>query len=137
MLVRTSFTLVVPLQDTIADVFYERLFTKAPELRCLFPEDLSGQKGKLMALLATCVGRLHDVSTMILSVKSLGVRHVAYGARPEHYPIIAEALLWALGEGLGSCFTREVRFAWSKVLDLLAATMQAGVAELAEVRAAS
>jgi hemoglobin-like flavoprotein len=137
MLVRNSFALVVPIQDTMASVFYKRLFTTAPDLRRLFPDDLSGQKGKLMALLATCVGRLHDVSTLVPAVKRLGVRHVAYGARTEHYAIVAEALLWALGEVLGSSFTLEIRFAWSKVVDVLAATMQAGAAECAEARAAS
>jgi nitric oxide dioxygenase len=53
MLVRTSFALVVPIQDAIAALFYDRLFAARPELRRLFPADLSGQKQKLMALLAT------------------------------------------------------------------------------------
>jgi diguanylate cyclase (GGDEF)-like protein len=137
MLVRTSFSLVVPIQDTIASFFYERLFAIAPELRSLFPDDLSGQKGKLMALLATCVGKLHNFSTLAPVVKDLGARHVAYGAKTEHYSMVAEALLWALAKGLGATFTPEIRSAWTKVYNVLAATMQAGAAEAVAIRAAS
>jgi hypothetical protein len=36
MLVRTSFSLVVPIQDAVASLFYDRLFAVAPELRRLF-----------------------------------------------------------------------------------------------------
>jgi hemoglobin-like flavoprotein len=137
MLVRTSFSLVVPIQDVVADLFYDRLFAVAPELRRLFPDDLSGQKRKLMALLATCVGKLHDLSTLLPVIKPLGVRHVGYGAKTEHYAIVAEALLWALNQSLGRAFTSEIRSAWSKVYKILAATMQAGAAETEALRAAS
>ena len=90
-----------------------------------------------MALLATCVGKLHDFSTLAPVIKSLGARHAAYGARTEHYAIVAEALLWALKQGLDDAFTPEIRSAWTKVYEVLATTMQAGAADAAGLRAAS
>jgi len=132
MLVRTSFSLVVPIQDKIATLFYDRLFAKAPQVRRLFPDDLAGQKRKLLALLATCVGKLHDLSALTPSIRDLGARHAAYGAKPEHYSIVAEALIWSLAQGLGTAFTLEDRAAWSKVYALLAAAMQSGASGLGE-----
>jgi len=129
MLVRTSFSLVVPIQDSIASLFYDRLFAMAPEVRLLFPEDLAGQKRKLMSLLATCIGKLHDFSALAPAIKNLGARHGGYGAKPEHYAIVAEALLESLAHGLGATFTPGVRSAWAKVYELLATTMQTGVVE--------
>jgi hemoglobin-like flavoprotein len=137
MLVRTSFSLVVPIQDSVAGLFYDRLFAVEPKLRRLFPDDLSGQKRKLMALFATCVGKLHDLSTLAPVIKSLGARHAAYGAKTEHYAVVAEALLWALKQSLGDALTPEIRSAWTKVYEVLAATMQAGAADVAGLRAAS
>jgi diguanylate cyclase (GGDEF)-like protein len=137
MLVRTSFSLVVPIQDSVAGLFYDRLFAVEPKVRRLFPDDLSGQKRKLMALLATCVGKLHDFSTLAPVIKSLGARHAAYGAKTEHYALVAESLLWALQQGLGDAFTPEIRSAWTKVYEVLATTMQAGAADAAGLRAAS
>ena len=51
-LVQTSFKKVVPIAGTAADLFYDRLFEIAPEVRSMFPQDLSEQKKKLMAMLA-------------------------------------------------------------------------------------
>jgi truncated hemoglobin YjbI len=54
-LVQTSFHKVVPIAGTAADLFYDRLFQTMPETRTLFPQDMAGQKKKLMAMLATAV----------------------------------------------------------------------------------
>lgn len=126
MLVRTSFSLVVPIKDSIASLFYDRLFAKAPQVRRLFPDDLAGQKSKLMALLETCVGKLHNLSALTPTIRDLGARHAGYGAKPEHYSIVAEALIWSLAQGLGPAFTPEARLAWTKVYALLATAMQSG-----------
>jgi diguanylate cyclase (GGDEF)-like protein len=126
MLVRASFSLIVPIQDTVVSLFYDRLFDVAPELRPLFPDDLGGQKRKLMKLLTTCIGRLHNFSALAPSIRELGARHVGYGAKPQHYATIGETLLWTLARGLGVAFDAELRSAWAKVYELLAKTMQAG-----------
>src|SRR5262245_16104160 len=57
-LVRTSFVRVAPIQDAAADLFYDRLFAIAPNLRALFPADLRAQKRKLMQMIATAVNTL-------------------------------------------------------------------------------
>jgi hemoglobin-like flavoprotein len=90
---------------------------------------LGGQKRKLVALLATCIGKVHDVEMLAPIIRELGKRHAGYGAKQEHYAVVAEALLWALAEGLGVAFVPEVRSAWAKVYSLLAKTMQAGAAD--------
>ncbi|MEY2503432.1 MAG: hypothetical protein QOI07_3769 [Verrucomicrobiota bacterium] len=126
MLVRASFSLIVPIQDNVASLFYDRLFVIAPELRPLFRGDLGRQKRKLMNLLTTCIGRLHDFSALAPGIRELGARHVGYGVKPQHYATIGETLLWALARSLGAAFEPELRSAWMKVYELLAKTMQGG-----------
>ena len=36
-LVRASFAMVAPIEDAAADLFYDRLFAIAPQLRPMFP----------------------------------------------------------------------------------------------------
>jgi hemoglobin-like flavoprotein len=134
--VRASFALVLPIKEAAADLFYGRLFEIAPQVRALFPDDLSEQKRKLMAMIATAVGGLNKLDALAPTVKALGARHVAYGAKAEHYAVVGEALLWTLERGLGEAFTPEVRQSWTKVYGTLAALMQAGAAEVVELRAA-
>jgi len=135
-LVRTSFTRVAAIQEAAADLFYDRLFAIAPNLRELFPADLRDQKRKLMQMIATAVGGLNHLDRIVPAVKALGARHSGYGVTAAHYAVVGEALLWTLERGLGEAFTPEVGAAWAKVYGVLAATMQAGAAEVAEMRAA-
>ena len=43
-LVQTSFKKVVPIAGTAADLFYDRLFEIAPEVRSMFPQDLTERR---------------------------------------------------------------------------------------------
>jgi hemoglobin-like flavoprotein len=135
-LVRTSFAKVLPIKDVAADLFYDRLFEIAPQLRGMFPQDLEDQKTKLMTMLAAAIGGLHDLNTLVPHVKALGARHASYGVTVAHYAIVADALMSTLERSLGDAFTPDVRSAWAKVYGVLAGTMQTGAVEAAGTRAA-
>jgi hemoglobin-like flavoprotein len=112
-LVQDSFAEVLPIADKAANLFYDRLFVIAPELRTLFPEDLSGQKKKLMQMLATAVNNLHQVEKILPAVRDLGRRHATYGVTDNHYEPVGSALLYTLEQGLGANFTPPVKSAWA------------------------
>ena len=96
-----SFAKVAPIAPQAADLFYGRLFEVAPQVRSLFPDDLSEQKKKLMGMLAVVVNGLDKLDTILPAASALAKRHVGYGAAPEHYPVVGGALLWTLEKGLG------------------------------------
>ena len=108
-LVQTSFKSVAPIASKAADLFYDRLFETAPEVRSMFPADLSGQKVKLIAMLGTAVNNLHQLDVILPAVRDLGSRHRRYGVTTEHYAPVGAALLWTLEQGLGSSFTTDVK----------------------------
>lgn len=122
-LVQDSFQKVVPIADKAADLFYDRLFTIAPEVRPLFPDDLSEQKKKLMQMLGTAITNLHQVEKILPAIEDLGKRHVAYGVTPKHYEPVGAALLWTLEQGLGPDFTPPVKAAWTQTYTTVAAVM--------------
>jgi hemoglobin-like flavoprotein len=122
-LVQDSFQKVVPIADKAADLFYDRLFTIAPEVRSLFPENLTEQKKKLMQMLATAITNLHQVEKILPAVQDLGKRHVAYGVTPKHYEPVGAALLWTLEQGLGPDFTPPVKDAWTQTYMTVAGVM--------------
>ncbi|MPZ58037.1 MAG: hemin receptor [Rhizobiales bacterium] len=130
-LVQDSFKKVVPIAGTAADLFYDRLFTIAPEVRSLFPEDLTEQKKKLIQMLATAVTNLHQVETILPAVQDLGRRPVAYGVTDKHFEPVGEALLWTLEKGLGDEFTPPVKEAWTETYLTVAGVMKQAAAEIA------
>lgn len=103
--------------------FYGRLFEIAPQARGLFPEDLREQRRKLALSLDAVVTKLDDLNTVIVELTRLGERHAAYGAEPEHYPIVGEALVWALKEQLGQEWTPEVEQAWVEIYGIASSVM--------------
>ena len=122
-LVQTSFAQVAPIAATAADLFYGRLFEIAPQVRAMFPDDLSEQKKKLMAMLGTAVAGLSRLDTLMPAVQALGRRHGGYGVRAQHYASVGSALLWTLEKGLGEAFTPEVKDAWATTYIVLSTTM--------------
>lgn len=122
-LVQTSFKKVVPIAGTAADLFYDRLFEIAPEVRPMFPQDMKEQKVKLMAMLGTAVSNLHRLDEILPAVKALGERHKGYGVAAAHYAPVGTALLWTLEQGLGPEFTPEVKAAWTETYTALAGVM--------------
>ena len=122
-LVQDSFAKVAPIAETAADIFYDRLFEIAPEVRSLFPEVMTDQKKKLMQMLATAVNGLKDLDAIAPAVQSLGARHAAYAVKEEHYDSVGAALLFTLGKGLGDDFTPEVKEAWTETYGVLASVM--------------
>ena len=122
-LVQESFAKVAPISDQAAVLFYDRLFEVAPPVRAMFPEDLTEQRKKLMGTLAAVVGGLSNLDTVLPAASALAKRHVNYGAKPEHYPVVGAALLWTLEKGLGEAWTPEVAEAWTAAYGTLSGYM--------------
>jgi hemoglobin-like flavoprotein len=122
-LVQQSFSKVAPISDQAAILFYDRLFEVAPQVKSMFPTDMSEQRKKLMATLAVVVGGLSDLPSILPAASALAKRHVSYGAKPEHYPVVGSALLWTLEKGLGDGWTPEVATAWTTAYGTLSGFM--------------
>ena len=122
-LVQESFAKVAPISETAAVLFYDRLFDIAPKVRAMFPTDLTEQRRKLMATLAVVVGGLGNLESVLPAASALAKRHIGYGAKPEHYPVVGGALLWTLEKGLGESWTPEVKDAWTAAYGTLSGFM--------------
>lgn len=122
-LVQSTFKKVVPIADTAADIFYARLFATAPDVRSLFPEDMTDQKKKLMTMIGVAVNGLRDLEAIVPAVQELGAKHAGYNVKEEHYDVVGAALLYTLGKGLGDEFTPEAEAAWTETYGLLAGVM--------------
>jgi hemoglobin-like flavoprotein len=122
-LVQRSFARVAPISETAAVLFYDRLFEIAPSVVPMFPTDMKEQRKKLMATLAVVVGGLSNLDSVLPAASALAKRHVSYGAKPEHYPVVGAALLWTLEKGLGDGWTPDVAAAWTAAYGTLSGYM--------------
>ena len=123
----TSFDLVAPRGDELVDTFYTRLFATAPAVEPLFARtDLAHQKTMLLATLVLLRKSLRDLGAVVPKLQELGRRHVDYGARPEHYPVVGEVLIDSMAEVAGPQWRPEYGRAWADALAVVAGVMVEG-----------
>jgi hemoglobin-like flavoprotein len=123
-LVKSTWQQVLPIQDTAAQLFYNKLFELDPALRIMFKGNMTEQGRKLMTMITMVVNSLGRLEQIIGAVEDMGRRHVDYGVRDHHYDTVGAALIWTLSQGLGSAFTAEVKDAWTGAYTILATTMK-------------
>jgi hemoglobin-like flavoprotein len=122
-LVENSWDLILHDTKNAGMIFYARLFEIAPELKPLFKESPEAQAQKLESLITFAVHKLNTLDEIVNDVKSLGKRHKKYNVKPEHYGIVAEALLWTLEKALQEKWNKEMKDAWVAVYTVLSTTM--------------
>jgi hemoglobin-like flavoprotein len=76
---------------------------------------------------------LRNLDAIVPKLRDLGERHVAYGALPEHYPVVGQALIAAMAEVAGDAWKSEHADAWGTAFGIVSGAMLEG-AERAGVR---
>lgn len=122
-LIRESFAHLHRRKAETATLFYDRLFSIAPETRALFRTDMTIQGNKLMETFAVALATLNDRDGLTILLRRLGRNHKSYGVEDRHYARVGEALLWTLRTSLGPGYTPEIERAWRALYDHIAGTM--------------
>jgi len=92
-LVQSSFSAVEPTLEKMLLAFYDRLFELDASLRGLFRSPLREQARKLAHFLTLVISGLGRTERILPVIEELGRRHIAFGARQEHYAAVGDALL--------------------------------------------
>ena len=126
----TSFDLVAPRGDELMNAFYSRLFAAAPAVKPLFAHtDMRKQKAMLLSALVLIRKSLRDLEPLVPKLHALGARHVAYGAKAAHYPVVGEVLIASMAEVAGPDWRDEYADAWAEAYGVVAGAMMEGAAE--------
>lgn len=122
-LVRSTWTIVLSKKNEAGEIFYKRLFEKAPQLKQLFSTDINEQAGKLVSTITFVITKLDKLDDILGEVQQLAKRHIQYGTEPAHYVVVGETLYETLAELLGSRWTPKVKESWFVVYNELANAM--------------
>ena len=124
---KASYAGVAATPRQLASRFYEEMFTVAPNLRRLFPDDLFSLQGHFEAALALVVRNLDEMSALNESLRDLGAQHVHWGARPEDYITAREALIAAI-RSLSPAWTTTLEHEWRAAITAIVIPMIEGAA---------
>lgn len=106
----------------ITQRMYERLFVD-PAVKAMFDEaaqESGEQPRRLAAAILAYAQNIDKLEALTAPVMRMAARHVETGVRPEHYPMVANALLPAIRDILGDEATDEVLSAWGEAYWALA-----------------
>ena len=119
----TSFRRIMEHEAAFADRFYQGLFAAHPQIRSMFPADMTQQKHKLVDMLALVFENLRSPQVVRSRLCKLGLAHVEYGAQPEHYPLVCRAMLAAMADTDGPNWSADLAADWTSALDLVCDAM--------------
>ena len=122
--IRGTWMAVATNRDKAGEIFYNKLFQHAPEVKCMFADSPKVQGRKLMETLATVVDGLDRIDSLVPFVKQLGQLHTDTGVKPQHYDIVGATLIETLREMAGGRFDAKAEAAWKKAYDALAGIMK-------------
>jgi nitric oxide dioxygenase len=106
----------------ITQRMYERLFVNG-DVKAMFDQaaQASGEQPKrLAAAILAYAQNIDKLEALTAPVMRMAARHVETGVKPEHYPLVAEALLPAIRDVLGDAATDEILAAWGEAYWFLA-----------------
>ncbi|MCG6120833.1 MAG: globin domain-containing protein [Blastomonas sp.] len=106
----------------ITQLMYERLFVD-PAVKAMFDEaaqESGEQPRRLAAAILSYAQNIDRLEAMTAPVARMAARHVETGVKPEHYPMVADALLPAIRDILGDAASDEVLAAWGEAYWALA-----------------
>jgi hemoglobin-like flavoprotein len=124
--VRRSVALLLPQAGEITRLFYDRLFSIAPETRELFKVDMTVQRQHFAAALSVIMKNLTLLDVLTEPLRDLGSNHARVGVRPQHYPIVRDSILFAMSQTLAHDWTPELAADWHELLDKVSAIMMSG-----------
>jgi len=128
-----SFDLVAPHGDELVRVFYAKLFEAAPSVQPLFADvDMERQRAALLNMLIVLRDSLQDLDDIVPDLEELGARHVDYGAKPEHYPVVGEVLIGSMAQVAGDAWKSEYTAAWEEAFPVVQGVMLSGAAARVE-----
>lgn len=122
-LIRRTLDEIGPVADKAASYFYALLFLRSPELREMFPAAMDTQRERLLKALLAAAERVDEPERLTELLAPLGRGHRKYGTRPEHYPLVGEALLGALARYAAAVWTPQAEAAWRRAYTAIARIM--------------
>jgi hemoglobin-like flavoprotein len=123
-LVQESFKRISRQSQEATRLFYDELFRRAPDLKQLFPDDMTRLKAKFVQMLSTIVRSLDQIGQISEDIVDLGRRHISYDVEDQDYANFGDAFLAMLDRLLGVDLSPETRDAWAAAYDMMARVMQ-------------
>jgi NAD(P)H-flavin reductase/hemoglobin-like flavoprotein len=130
---KASWGRVAAAGDDVPLYFYSHLFLSHPDVRPMFPIQMSGQRDKLVTALGAVVSNVEELDKVIPLLEQLGRDHRRFSVITEHYTAVGASLLATLKKFLGPAWTPDLADTWAQAYGLVAKVMVAAAEQHEDV----
>ena len=116
--------------EEITTAMYKVLFSKYHETQELFKDASPEQHKKLANAVYAYAVNIDKLENLGKGIEQMAMVHVKTKVKPEHYPMVGDALLQAIKEVLGDAASDEIMSAWEEAYGFLANVLIAREKEL-------
>lgn len=127
-LVKESFGVIEGRAGEAMEYFYAWLFVKHPQIRAMFPLEMSAHREHVFGALARIVWSMDSPAAFASCAGQLGRDHRKFGVKDKHHEPFFGALLAAVRHFSGDAWTASTEEAWEAVFRGVTAAMQAAAA---------
>jgi len=138
--VKATAPAVAPHVQEITSLFYNKMLGRHPELFQFFNKSSQKTQRQPRALadaVLAYAGNIENLDVLGPAVERMAMKHCALQVMPEHYGIVHDNLMEAIGDTLGEAVTPDVAAGWSEAVNALAGILinhEAGLYEAASQR---
>jgi len=114
-IVRSTVPILEAHGTEITTHFYKILLTEKPELNNIFStvNQANGSQPRALAgALYAYASHLDDLGAGSPTIEKICQKHVSLYVQPDHYKVVGEYLLRAMGDVLGTALTKDILHAW-------------------------
>ena len=90
---KASWGNVVAAGDDVPLYFYSHLFLHHPELREMFPLQMTGQRDKLVTALGAVISNVDELDKVVPLLEQLGRDHRRFSVETPHYEAVGASLV--------------------------------------------
>jgi NAD(P)H-flavin reductase/hemoglobin-like flavoprotein len=134
---KASWGKVAAAGDDVPLYFYSHLFLSHPEVRSMFPIQMTGQRDKLVTALGAVITNVDELDKVMPLLEQLGRDHRRFSVVTEHYAAVGASLLATLKKFLGPAWTPDLADTWAQAYGLVAKVMVAAAEQHEDVAPAS
>jgi hemoglobin-like flavoprotein len=124
--IKSTFALLAPRGDELAERFFEALFAKQPGLRRVVPTDHWMRARDLMAGLGMLVKNVHRLEAVEHVLHDVGARAQRAGVLPQQYGVARQVMLETMKGMLGESWDEEVEGDWTQLLNAATSVVLVG-----------
>ena len=123
-IIKKSFKEIAPKGEQIVSRFVDKLFETDPQVRGLFPENVTEQSQQIIDVVKLIAHNAVKLNTIEDQLVEIGRRFISYGLTTAQLDIVRNTIVSTFAEVVGESWNSQIADAWTSVFSAVVETFE-------------